>query len=102
MKFILAAHYELAGFSFMEVTARNAARIKLGYYPLPQEEGKRLRRLLEFSAGTTSVVDPCLGTGAALHRFHAVAIEHSTSSSAKAKISLNSLSRSGARSSNLL
>ena len=47
---------------------RNAARIKLGYYPLPQEEGKRLRGLLEFSAGTTSVVDPCVGTGAALHQ----------------------------------
>jgi hypothetical protein len=45
---------------------RNVARIKLGYYPLPQEEGKRLRRLLDFSAGTASVVDPCVGTGTAL------------------------------------
>ena len=47
---------------------RNVARIKLGYYPLPQEEAERLRKLLEFSAGTTSVVDPCVGTGAALHQ----------------------------------
>jgi predicted RNA methylase len=33
-----------------------------------KEEANRLRRLLEFSAGTTSVVDPCVGTGAALHQ----------------------------------
>ena len=47
---------------------RNVARIKLGYYPLPPEEGKRLRRLLDFSAGIASVVDPGAGTGAALHQ----------------------------------
>ena len=47
---------------------RNVARIKLGYYPLPPEEGRRLRKLLDFSAGTVSVVDPCVGTGDALHR----------------------------------
>ena len=47
---------------------RNVARIKLGYYPLPPEEGKRLRKLLDFTAGTTSVVDPCVGTGDALHQ----------------------------------
>ena len=47
---------------------RNVARIKLGYYPLPQQEGKRLRKLLDFTAGTTSVVDPCIGTGHALHQ----------------------------------
>jgi hypothetical protein len=55
-------------FSFLEENVRNVARIKLGYYPLSQEEAKRLRKLLEFSAGTTSVVDPCVGTGAALHQ----------------------------------
>ena len=48
-------------FRFLEANVRNVARIKLGYYPLPQEEAKRLRKLLEFSAGTTSVVDPCVG-----------------------------------------
>ena len=47
---------------------RNVARIKLGYYPLPPEEGKRLRKLLDFTAGTSSVVDPCVGTGDALHQ----------------------------------
>ncbi len=51
------------GLFILEVNVRNVARIKLGYYPLPQEEGKRLRRLLDFSAGTVSVVDPCVGTG---------------------------------------
>ncbi len=44
---------------------RNAARIKLGYYPLPQAEGARLRKLLAFKHGA-SAIDPCSGTGAAL------------------------------------
>ena len=47
---------------------RNVARIKLGYYPLPQEEARCLRRLLDFSAKPASVIDPCVGTGAALHQ----------------------------------
>jgi len=47
--------------------ARNVSRIKLGYYPLPPAEGTRLRRLLDFEPGA-SVVDPCAGTGAALHQ----------------------------------
>ncbi|HTF72645.1 MAG TPA: DUF6094 domain-containing protein [Edaphobacter sp.] len=46
---------------------RNTARIKLGYYPLPPTEGDRLRSLLVFSPGT-SVLDPCAGSGAALHQ----------------------------------
>ena len=44
---------------------RNAGRLKLGYYPLPQEEGVRLRKLLQFIE-PASVLDPCAGTGAAL------------------------------------
>jgi tRNA1(Val) A37 N6-methylase TrmN6 len=56
------------GLSFLEANVRNVARIKLGYYPLPPEESKRLRKLLDFSAGMASVVDPCAGTGAALHQ----------------------------------
>jgi hypothetical protein len=51
-----------------EEFVRNVARTKLGYYPLPREEGGRSRKLLDFSAGTASVVDPCVGTGAALHQ----------------------------------
>lgn len=45
---------------------RNVARIKLGYYPLPPAEGVRLRRLLRFHDEAASVLDPCVGTGAAL------------------------------------
>ena len=45
--------------------ARNAARLKMGYYPLPVSEAVRLRALLEFT-GPASVVDPCVGQGTAL------------------------------------
>ena len=45
--------------------ARNAARLKMGYYPLPESEAVRLRALLEFT-GPASVVDPCVGQGTAL------------------------------------
>jgi tRNA1(Val) A37 N6-methylase TrmN6 len=49
---------------------RNVARIKLGYYPLPPAEGARLRSLLRFAPGA-SALDPCAGTGAALHQLTA-------------------------------
>ena len=45
--------------------ARNAARLKMGFYPLPISEAMRLRALLEFT-GPASVVDPCVGQGTAL------------------------------------
>jgi tRNA1(Val) A37 N6-methylase TrmN6 len=45
---------------------RNVARIKLGYYPLPPAEGSLLRQLLNFPSEPASVLDPCVGTGAAL------------------------------------
>ena len=45
---------------------RSAGRLKLGYYPLPREEGCRLRRLLH-SDHPFSAIDPCVGTGEALH-----------------------------------
>lgn len=47
---------------------RNLARIKLGFYPLPESEGARLRKLLNFPAQGASVLDPCAGTGAALNQ----------------------------------
>src|ERR1035441_4202724 len=34
----------------LEANVRNVGRIKLGYYPLPQEEGNRLRNLLDVLA----------------------------------------------------
>src|SRR5882757_4218654 len=45
---------------------RNVARLKMGYYPLPEAEGVKLRSLLSFSQ-PASVVDPCVGQGTALH-----------------------------------
>ena len=45
---------------------RNVARLKMGYYPLPESEAPKLRALLSFS-GSASVIDPCVGQGRALH-----------------------------------
>jgi hypothetical protein len=45
---------------------RNVARLKMGYYPLPESEGVKLRALLSF-AQAASVIDPCVGQGTALH-----------------------------------
>jgi hypothetical protein len=45
---------------------RNVARLKMGYYPLPESEGPKIRSLLSFSR-PASVVDPCVGQGTALH-----------------------------------
>ena len=44
---------------------RSAARLKMGYYPLPESEGKKLRALLS-CANRASVIDPCVGQGTAL------------------------------------
>lgn len=44
---------------------RNAARLKMGYYPLPESEGLKLRSLLTYTQ-TASVIDPCVGQGLAL------------------------------------
>src|SRR5579863_4076911 len=45
---------------------RHVARLKMGYYPLPESEGVKLRSLLSFD-GPASVIDPCVGQGTALH-----------------------------------
>lgn len=44
---------------------RTAARLKLGYYPLPAAEAQRIRQFLMFPPEPSSVLDPCTGTGAA-------------------------------------
>jgi len=46
--------------------ARKAARLKMGYYPLPELEARNIHRLLSYPA-QASVIDPCVGTGAALN-----------------------------------
>jgi hypothetical protein len=45
---------------------RNVARLKMGYYSLPEDEGVKLRSLLSFTV-PASVIDPCVGQGTALH-----------------------------------
>lgn len=45
--------------------ARSVARLKMGYHPLPESEGAKLRELLTFT-GQASVVDPCVGQGTPL------------------------------------
>src|SRR5215472_15815760 len=44
---------------------RNAGRLKLGYYPLPLSEAKRLRSHLVFPDKAFSALDPCIGDGSA-------------------------------------
>jgi 16S rRNA G966 N2-methylase RsmD len=44
---------------------RPAARERLGFYPLPITEARRIRKFLHFSEQRCSVLDPCIGEGAA-------------------------------------
>ena len=44
---------------------RNAGRLKLGFYPLPQSEAQRLRAHLTFPGQCFAALDPCVGDGAA-------------------------------------
>ena len=44
---------------------RIAARTKLGFYPLPLSEAKRIRRFLTFQGTQCCALDPCVGDGAA-------------------------------------
>ena len=44
---------------------RIAARTKLGFYPLPLPEAARIREFLAFADKQCSVLDPCIGDGAA-------------------------------------
>ncbi len=44
---------------------RLAGRLRMGYYPLPLVEARRIRRFLAWSEGNFSVIDPCAGCGSA-------------------------------------
>jgi hypothetical protein len=46
--------------------ARSAARLKMGHYPLPEAEARRIWSLLTYP-NQASVIDPCIGTGAAFN-----------------------------------
>ena len=61
-----ALNHNLKNPCFWSVPCIWAGRLKLGHFPLPPDEGDKIRNLLQFGPETTSVVDPCVGTGAAL------------------------------------
>jgi hypothetical protein len=46
--------------------ARSPARLKMGYFPLPEVEARKIRCLLSFP-GPCSVIDPCARKGTALN-----------------------------------
>ena len=45
--------------------SRPSSRLKLGYYPLPNEEAQNIRAMLMCSA-PYAAIDPCAGKGTAL------------------------------------
>ena len=45
---------------------RLAGRQRLGFYPLPVPEAKRIRNFLSFPESDCSILDPCIGEGTAL------------------------------------
>jgi tRNA1(Val) A37 N6-methylase TrmN6 len=45
---------------------RTQAKLKLGYFPLAPAEARRIRNYLHFPEEAASILDPCVGTGAAL------------------------------------
>ena len=47
---------------------RTQAKLKLGHYPLALAEARRIRNHLQFPNELANVLDPCAGTGAALHK----------------------------------
>jgi len=44
---------------------RPQGKLRLGYFPLPLDEARKIRACLRFPASTFSAIDPCIGDGAA-------------------------------------
>ena len=44
---------------------RNQGRLRLGYFPLPLSEARRIRACLHYPTSPASTIDPCIGDGAA-------------------------------------
>ena len=44
---------------------RNQGRLRLGYFPLPLAEARRIRACLRYPDSPFSAIDPCIGDGAA-------------------------------------
>lgn len=47
------------------IPIRNAGRLKLGFYPLPQSEAEKLKSQLAFPTDSFAALDPCVGDGVA-------------------------------------
>jgi Uncharacterised methyltransferase family (DUF6094) len=45
---------------------RIQGKLRLGYFPLPLDEARRIKACLRFPASPFSAIDPCIGDGAAL------------------------------------
>ena len=45
---------------------RTQGRLRMGYFPLPDQEARRIGRLLRPADGECAVIDPCAGCGSAL------------------------------------
>ena len=46
--------------------ARPASRLRMGYFPLPEVEARRIRQHLSFPPSDFTALDPCAGEGKAL------------------------------------
>ena len=44
---------------------RNQGKLRLGYFPLPLAEARRIRACLSYPASPVTAIDPCIGGGAA-------------------------------------
>ena len=44
---------------------RNQGSLRLGYFPLPLSEARRIKDCLRYPTSSASTIDPCIGDGAA-------------------------------------
>ena len=44
---------------------RIQGKLRLGYFPLPLTEARRIRACLRYPTSSLSAIDPCIGDGAA-------------------------------------
>src|SRR6266404_7803258 len=61
----VTGHRTRFGHRFKEAFMRLAGRMRLGFFPLPTAEAKRVQRFLQFPDQNCSALDPCIGEGVA-------------------------------------
>jgi hypothetical protein len=49
--------------------ARPTSRLRMGYFPLPEAEARRIRQHVVFRASSFTALDPCAGEGNALRHY---------------------------------